>query len=133
MLAILVQIFSYLFHFGLSLFIGGIAAIGWLSDSTTFDLEMIPWWTGQTLVKWMLAAGAAGLILVILALMGKVRPLFGLWTLAVLGVLVYGFFISNYSYDGVDHFKSALWLTAAAFAAFLGGVSQMRRRTKRRP
>ena len=131
-LATLLQIFSYLFHFGLSLFVGGIAVVGWLSGSGTFDLDMVPWWSGQTLVKWMLAAAAVGLVSVILAVVGKLRSLFALWTLVVLGVIVYGFFLSNYSYEGMDHFKSALWMTGAALAAFVGGVSQARTKTRRR-
>jgi hypothetical protein len=127
----LAQIFSYLFHLALSLFVGGIAAVGWLSGSNNFALGMVPWWTGQTLVRWLLAAGFIGVLLSVLAVFGRLRALFGSWTIMVLCVIVYGFFLSNYSYSGADEFKSALWLTGGALLAALGGIKQARRAAKR--
>jgi hypothetical protein len=127
----LAQIFSYLFHLALSLFVGGMAAVGCLSGSSNFALGMIPWWSGQTLVRWLLGAALVGLLLTILAVLGRLRALFGLWTLIVLCVVVYGFFLSNYTYPGPDEFKSALWLAGGAALACLGGIKQARRAVKR--
>jgi hypothetical protein len=132
-LATLLHLYSYLFHLLLSLFLGGIALVGWLTGSTTFDLEMIPWFSGQRLVKWLLGAAGIGLLAVILAVTGKLRSLLAVWAMVVLGVVIYGYFLSSYSYEGMDEFQSVLWYTGAAALAFVGALSQARRRKGKKP
>jgi hypothetical protein len=131
-LATLVQFYSYLFHFLLSLFVGGMALIAWLANSTTFDLEMIPWWSGQTLVKWLLGAAALGILAVALAVTGKLRSLLAVWALVVLAILVYGYFLSPYSYAGMEEFRTVLWFVGGAALAWVGALSQARRGEKKR-
>jgi hypothetical protein len=127
----MLHIYSYLFHLVLSLFIGGIALVGWLTGSTTFDLDMVPWWSGQTLIKWLLGAAALGLVALFLAVTGKLRSLFAVWALVVLAALIYGYFLSSYSYAGMDEFKTVLWFIGGALLAFVGAMSQARRVGKR--
>jgi hypothetical protein len=129
----MLHLYSYLFHLVLTLFLAGIATVAWISGSGTFDLRVIPWWSGQPLVRWVLAASLLGLFSLALAVTGKFRPLFAVWTLLVVAIMVYGFiFSATYRYQGMDHFKDALGLTAGAVIAFLGGYSQARSRTKKR-
>jgi hypothetical protein len=127
----MLHIYSYLFHLVLSLFVGGIALVGWLTGSTTFDLEMVPWWSGQTLVKWLLGAALVGLLALFLAVTGKLRSLFAVWALVVLAALIYGYFLGSYSYAGMEEFQTVLWFIGAALVAFVGAMSQARRRVKR--
>jgi hypothetical protein len=58
-LGILLRLFGYLFSGGLCLAIVGMSAVVLLSGSNNFTLEMIPWWTGRELARWLLCAGLA--------------------------------------------------------------------------
>jgi hypothetical protein len=129
----LLHAYSYLFHLVLTLFLAGIASVGWLSGSTTFDLEVIPWWSGSALIRWLMIGSLLGLASLVLAVSGKLRPAFAVWTLLVVCVLIYSHFLSAaYRYDGMDHFKNAMWMTGGALLAMLGGISQARSGGKRR-
>lgn len=121
----LVCVFSYLFHGLLTLFLIGISMVA-LSSGQPLQLEMLPW-QGQTLTWCLLGAGLAGLASVILAICRKWRPLFLLWSLAVLAMLARGFFFSHYYFAGAPEFHGALYLTAGALIAALGAWVQSRR------
>ena len=126
----LLHLYSYLFHFVLTLFLFGISTVGLITRSNNFDLGVLPW-SGRRLVAIIMTASVIGLLSLALAVRGKLRSLFGVWTLVVLCTMVYGFFLSSYSYTGMDHFKSAMGLTGGAFVAFLGGYHQTRTAKKR--
>jgi hypothetical protein len=119
------RVFSYLFHGLLTLFLLAISVVA-LSSGQPLQLEMLPW-QGQTLTWWLLGAALVGLTLVILAICRKLRPLFFLWSLAVLAMMARGFFFSNYYFAGPPEFHGALYLTAGALIAALGAWFQPRR------
>jgi len=121
----LVRLFSYLFHGLLALFLLGISIVA-LTSGQPLQLGMLPW-QGPTLTYWLLAAALVGLVLVVLAISGRFRPLFFLWTLAVLAVMGQGFFLSHYYFAGSSEFRGALYWTAGALIAVFGGWYQMRR------
>lgn len=123
MIGKLLRLFGYLFSGALCLASIGLALVVLMSDSNNFTLEMIPWWTGRELAKWLLAAGLAGAVITVLAIGGRLPVLMVLWTAAVLGTLVYGFYISGYKYDDWDHFRTSLNLTGAALASFAGAIT----------
>ena len=123
MIGKLLRLFGFLFSGGLCLGLIGLALVVLLSDSNNFTLDMIPWWTGPALAKWILAAGLAGGAITVLVASGRLPVLMVLWTTAVLGTLVYGFYISNYKYDDWDHFRTSLNWTGAALAAFVGAIT----------
>jgi hypothetical protein len=125
----LMRIFSYLFHGLLTLFLLGLAIVA-LSSGQPLQLTMLPW-EGQPLTYWLLGTALIGLISVVLAIFRKWRPLFFLWSLLVLAMLVRGFFLSHYYFTGPSEFHDALYLTAAALIAVLGAWFQMRRRPLR--
>lgn len=128
----ILHIYSYLFHLILTLFLAGISAVGWLSGTTNFDIEYIPWWSGQSLVNYVLMGSLLGLLFLGLAVFGRLRPLFAVWTLAVCCVILYAHFLSpSFRYQGMDDFKTAMWLNGASIVAMLGGLSQARREKKR--
>jgi hypothetical protein len=121
----LMRAFSYLFHLLLALFLLGISLVAW-SSGQTLQLEMLPW-QGPALTYWLLGAALVGLTLVILAVFRKWRPLFFLWSLAVLVLMARGFFLSHYYFAGPSEFHGALYLTAGALIAALGAWFQVRR------
>ena len=121
----LMRVFSYLFHLLLTLFLLAISCVA-LSSGQPLQLEMLPW-QGQTLTWWLLGAALVGLASVILAICRKWRPLFFLWSLAVLAMLARGFFFSHYYFAGPPEFRGALYLTAGALVAVVGAWFQLRR------
>lgn len=118
--------YSYLFHLLLALFLLGIALVAALVGNGSFDLPMIPWVSSKSLVPFLLIATTVGIAAVALAVLGKVRALFTVWTLFVLATVIWGFFLSSYSYAGMDEFRGALWMLAGAAVAAVGGVSQLK-------
>jgi len=121
--------FSYLFHGVLTLFLMGISVVALLSGEP-LHLKMLPW-QGATLSYVLLFGALAGLLSVILAIRGKWRILFFLWSLAVLLFTFQGFFFSQYHFRGAAAFHHALYLTAGALIAALGAWVQLGRKTAR--
>ncbi len=105
------------------MFLIGMSLVVLLSESGTFALDLVPWWTGRELAKWLLGAGLFGLAASALAATGRLLVLQLLWTAAVFGTLAYGFYWSNYKWDDWDGFRSSLNMTGAAFTAFIGAVT----------
>jgi len=119
------RVFSYLFHGLLTLFLLALSVVA-LSSGQTLQLEMLPW-QGRTLTYWLLGAALVGLASVIQAIRRKWRPLFFLWSLAVLAMMARGFFFSHYYFAGPPEFHGALYFTAGALIAALGAWFQLRR------
>ena len=123
MLGKLLRLFGYLFSGGLCFGLIGISLVVLLSGSNNFALEMIPWWTGRELAKWLLGAGLLGLAATAVSASGRFPFLQFLWTAIVFGTMVYGFYITGYKYEDWDHFRTSLNMTGAAGTAFLGAVT----------
>lgn len=103
-----------------------------MSGSNNFTLDLIPWWTGRELAKWLLGAGLAGLAITWMVFKGRMPALMVLWTLGVFGTLVYGFYLSNYKYDDWAHFRSSLNVTGGALAACIGAITGLFVKGRRR-
>ena len=123
------RFYSYLFHGLLALFMLGISAVA-LASGAALHLDMLPW-SGQTGTYVLLAGGVFGILALLLALKGTARFLFFLWSLAVFVMLVKGFFLSSYHFDGLSGFQGAGLLTLGALLAILGAWYQMTRSTER--
>lgn len=123
------RLFSYVFHGLLALFLLAISVVA-LTSRQPLQLEMLPW-QGRTLTYCVFGAALAGLAVVILAISRKLRPLFFLWSLAVLIMMIQGFFLSHYYFAGPPEFRGALYLTAGALIAVFGAAFQMRRQPLR--
>ena len=124
MFAMMLRVYSYLYHLVLCLFLLGISVVA-LSTSTTLKLTMLPW-TGSDLTGWLLWGSLFGLVSLILAVSGIFRFLFPLWSLAVLVLMVRGFLLSGYSFEGTSDFYNALWLIAGSLLAFLASLTLFR-------
>jgi uncharacterized membrane protein YdcZ (DUF606 family) len=125
----LVQFYSYLFHFVLGLFLFAVALVAWVSG-LPLRLDQVPW-QGDSLTYWMLASGLFGIATVILAFLGRLRVLFVVWAAVVLVMLFRGYIFSGFRYEGMDHFRTSLYLIAGALLALLGAILQFRSRRSR--
>ena len=125
----LLRFFSYLYHglFALVMMVfGGLIAIAHGDHSVRLD--MLPW-TDHTLIHVLLFGGLGGLIIVILAIRGKLRPLFFLWALVVTYYLIKGYFLGGYRFTP-DEFKNVVYLVIGALIALLGAFVQMFRKSR---
>ena len=125
----LFRIYSYLYHLLLALFLLGIAVVS--MESHTLHLDMLPW-KGRTLIYWLLGVSLFGLLSIVLAWMNRLRFLFLLYSLAVFGMMVRGYFLGGYAFSGKDEFRFAICLTVGAFFALIGAWSQFRKKAGKR-
>ena len=118
--------YSFLFAISTSLFALGVSS---LSVSSGYPLAMgfLPW-EGRRLTYWLLGFAVGGVIAVYLAARGRLRGLLFLWSLAVAGLLLRGFFLTPYAFSAAFPFKNAMWLSAAAMVAAFGAWPAARRR-----
>ena len=123
MLKTIMRIFSYFYHLVLGLFLFAIGAIAMFTANKTLQMPVLPW-TDPELTYWLFFGSLAGLISLVLAVTGKFRLLFRLWTVVVLGLMVHGFFVSGY-YLG-DFFLNAVLMTLGALIAVLGSWTRVR-------
>ena len=114
----LVRLFSYFFHGLLALFFLGVSIVA-LASHQPLHLDIFPW-HGQALTYWLLFGSIAGLVLVLLAMRRTAIGLYFLWSLAVLVIIVRGFFFSSHHFAGPRSFHYALYWTAAAVIAAFG-------------
>jgi hypothetical protein len=126
----LLRFYSYLYHLLLALFLLGLALVAIFSSSHTLNLGMLPW-KGSELTCWLSCAGLLGVLSILLALAGKLRFLFLLYTLAVFGMMFRGYFAGAYAFSGKDEFRMAIWLTAGALVAIFGAWSQFRKKRRK--
>jgi hypothetical protein len=120
------RIFGYLYHLILGLFLLAIASIAGFGSNISLKLDMLPW-EGSTLTYTLFIGSLAGLISLFLALRGKTRLLFRLWTVIVFGVMAYGFFLTKFGFDSPDHFRNALLLTLGALIAAVGSWTKVQK------
>jgi hypothetical protein len=114
------RIYSYLFHALFAFFLFGIAVVSMLSGRNTFRFPLLPW-EGPTLAFWLVGLAAAGILSLLLAMKGILRQLFFLWSLAVLVLVLRGYFFSTYAFTpGSGSLKMAICVVLAAAAACWG-------------
>jgi hypothetical protein len=130
LMAIILRLYSYLFHFVLALFLLGISAIA-LTSHSSLSLGMFPW-TGETLTRYLFYGSLLGLVSLLLAITGIFRYLFPVWALVVLVLMMRGFLLMPYQFSGKDEFNRVLFLIAGALLAFLGSLTLFSAR-KRKP
>jgi hypothetical protein len=114
----LLRLFSYLFHFVLGLFLLGVAGLAIASEPRALQLGMLPW-TGAALAYVLLFGALLGLISVVLAITGRARLLFFLWSLVVAVMLLRGYFFTGYRFAS-GGLQTGLELLAAAWLALVG-------------
>jgi hypothetical protein len=122
---LLLRSFSFIFQALLIVFMLAASVLAWTSGAT-LDVAILPW-TGDALIRWMFFSGLAGALTGLLALKRIVPALFLLWNVAVLVMLVRGFFFTSYGFGlGGGSLANALYMTLGAILAVLGSWFQMR-------
>jgi hypothetical protein len=128
------RLFSFLFHFLISLFLLAVGLLAWMSGNESVVLNMLPW-KGATLNYILFFGGLVGVLLTLMAVRRVVPALFVLWNLVVLVMLVRGYFFSSYNFGfGGGSIGFALSLVVGALIALAGSLTLMRQgpRTERR-
>jgi hypothetical protein len=124
----LMRYFSYLFHFGLALFLILLSGVAITSGAGQLRLGMLPW-SGDTLNYVLFFGALAGLATVLLAMKGVLRFLFLIWAFLVFVLLVKGYIFSRYTFQP-NEFRLALYLIAGSLLAVLGAWFQLRTGTR---
>jgi hypothetical protein len=127
----LMRFYAYLFHGLFALFLLGISLVPLLSGTHNLQLEMLPG-EGATLTFTLMAIGILGLIVVLMALLGKAQAPLLVWSVLVLLGLLWGYFWRPYRWEGPDAFRSTLLLILGAALAIVGSWWATQRRQVRR-
>ncbi len=116
----LFKFYAYLFHLALSTFLIGIAILAKMSHQP-LHLEMVPF-DQQEMISRVSLLSLIGFICIFLALVRIFEFMFPLWSLAVVVLLVWGFFFTSYSFNGISGLEWALLLILGAIFALYGSV-----------
>jgi hypothetical protein len=127
----LLRLFSYLFHALLALFLLAVSGLAMASGMPALRLGMLPW-KGSTLVYVVFFCSLFGLISLVLAMVGRLRPLFFLWALAVFVYMVKGYIFSGYRFIPGEATKAFVLILCALIALF-GAWFQMWRGAPAKP
>ncbi len=116
----LLRLYSWIFEALLCLLAIGVAIVSLTVGSPDpVQMDWLPW-SGAALPAWLIGLGILGLILVFLALVGRLRFLLFLFALAVFGLLAKGLFFSTHTFEGPTEGRTAGLIVLAAFVAILG-------------
>ena len=114
----LLRFLSYLYHGLLCLVLVVLSGLAILAGAPTLRMEMLPW-TGSTLIYVMLGGGLFGFLILILAIKGVLRPLFFLWALVVVIMMIKGYLLSNYHFSPGE-FTTVIYMIVGSLIALLG-------------
>ena len=105
----------------------GVSVVLLLSGSQNYKFDMLPFWKGESVLIGLLSLGLIGVAAAALAMLGRLKPMIVLFTLAMFAMLVYGYFISPvYRFGGEAEAKNALWIVLAALSAFLASLMHLK-------
>ena len=126
----LVRFLSYVFHGLLCLILLAMSGVAMVAGGQSLNLQMLPAAVaGSTWVLFL--CSLFGLLTVILAIRGSLRPLFFLWSLVVVVLLVKGYLLSGYHF-GPEEFPKVGYLIVGSLIALLGSWFRMTAPIKRR-
>jgi len=124
-LAMVLRFYSCLFALILGILMTGVSLILLISGSANFKFDMLPFWKGNSALYGLLALGLVGIAAALLGFVRKLKPLLVIYTLVLLALLVYGYFLSPvYRFTGDAEAKNIAWLALAALCAFFGALMQ---------
>jgi len=126
----LLSFLSYVFHGLLCLILLAMSGLAMAAGAQTLQLGMLPW-TGPTLLYTLFFGALLGLVTVILAIKGTWRPLFFVWSLVVVLLLLKGYIFSGYHFSPGE-FRTAMCLIAGSVIALMGAWVQMGRKAEAR-
>lgn len=116
----LLKFYAYVFHLALSTFLIAIAVIATTSHEP-LHMEMLPFDQSELVARVSLLS-LIGFICIFLAFVRIFEFVFPLWSLAVIVILIWGFFFTPYTFNGPTGLEHALLLILAALFAFYGSA-----------
>jgi hypothetical protein len=126
----ILRFLSYVYHGLLALVLLALGTVLTVANAgNSVRLDMLPW-TGSTAIWALLLGGIFGLLTVVLAIKGKLRPLFFLWALVVTYFIFKGYFLSGYRFTP-EEFRKVGYLAGGALIALIGAFVQMFRKPAR--
>ncbi len=123
----LMRFYSYLFTLFISVFLGGIGVIAFISDQHNWKIDTFIW-SGKDLSIAMLILGVMGGASVLLAFFDWFRALLPVVALIFFGLMIYGFFWSPYKFADGEQFQWVAGLAAGAAGDFLCSLMLLKRR-----
>jgi hypothetical protein len=126
----LLSFLSYVFHSLLCLILLAMSGLAMAAGAQTLQLGMLPW-TGSTLLYTVFFGALLGLVTVTLAIKGRLRPLFFVWSLVVTVLLVKGYIFSAYRFTPGE-FRLVMYAIAGSAIAMMGAWAQMFRKRRAR-
>jgi len=126
----LLSFLSYVFHGLLCLISFAVSGLAMAAGAQTLQLGMLPL-TGSTLLYAVFFGALLGLVTVILAIQGRLRPLFFVWSLLVTILLLKGYIFSGYHFSPGE-FSTAMYLIVGSMIALIGSWVQMGREARAR-
>jgi hypothetical protein len=115
------RVYSYTFEAALCLAALAFSAVIVASPHEDVRLGWLPW-TGETLGAVLAVFGLAGLVFVLLALLGRARILLLLFALAGLVVVTRGLFFTAWKFSGIVQVRYGIYFVLALFFGLLGAV-----------
>ena len=129
------RVYSWIFEALLCAMALAVASVTVLSGDLNLKLGWLPW-EQKNAVTWLFVSGIVGMLLILLAIAGRLRVLLFLFSLAVVVFLVKGFFYGfGYSFENPGQVNNALLLVGGALLAAIGawpGRSRTERNRGRR-
>jgi hypothetical protein len=130
MVQALLRLYSYGLQLLICLILLALGLVATLSDNTGFEIDLLPW-SGKDLRTAVLLLGGFGLLSLVLAVKGKLRFLFLLWTIGTVYLLGRGIFASSHQFDGESEFKWTLLLLLGLLATVWGAWSRLKQPLRR--
>ncbi len=124
----LLSFLSYVFHGLLCLILFAMSGLAMAAGAQTLQLGMLPW-TGSTLLYVVFFGAMLGLVTVLLAIKGRLRPLFFVWSLGVTLLLLKGYIFSGYHFSPGE-FSTVMYVIVGSVIALLGAWVQMGRKAR---
>ena len=114
----LLTFLAYVFHGLLCLILLAMSGLAMAAGAQTLQLGMLPW-KGSTLLYALFFGALLGLVTVLLAISGKLRPPFFLWSVAVTVLLLKGYIFSGYRF-APGEFRTAIYLITGSVIGLIG-------------
>lgn len=131
MVARILRLIAYLYHLVFALYLLGISIVA-LTSHNTLQMPFLPW-SGEALTTWLIGGAVIGIASIVLAITGIFRYLFPVWAFTMLAVLVRGFLLRPYSFDGGKaEFQQIMIIIGGALVAFLISLTLFSKRAPRR-
>lgn len=125
----MLKYYSMLFSLIVGLFLLGLGALSVLTSARNLEMDMLPFWKGETLWYGLLSLGLLGVLAAVLAALKKAKILLVLFTLCGFCLVVYGYFISPvYRFAGASEAKGVAWFALGMLGAFFGSLYQYEKR-----